>query len=171
MSTIQSIVLDAVCLLPHPSVAVKVRVFVRIHPNSKTGLSEYSTETFPQLSSALAVPRDCSREKLSGLHPACNDAPYRFSTGGIVSMIQCTVLDVLLTLPHESWEVNVLVCDLSHPFSIISESRVFTTGVMQLSVAVALPRALSMELKEGLHPRSSVVPVARSIGASVSRVQ
>jgi hypothetical protein len=86
-------------------------------------------------------------------------------------MIQITVLNVLLTLPHESREVNVLVCVLSHPFSIISESKALTTGIMQLSVAVAVPRALSIELEVGLQPRFNVVPVASSIGASVSTVQ
>ena len=47
-------------------------------------------------------------------------------------------------------------------------SEELTVGVVQLSVAVAVPRAALMSAGEGLQPSVNVVPVAVMLGAVVS---
>ena len=76
-------------------------------------------------------------------------------------------------MPQLSVAVNVLVCDLVH-VPLITPSKEVTVGVLQLSVAVALPSAASICAAVGLQPRfapSATEPVAVITGAVVSAFQ
>ena len=73
-------------------------------------------------------------------------------------------------MPQLSVAVNVLVCDLVH-VPLTTPSKEVTVGVLQLSVAVALPSAASICAAVGLHPKARVVPVAVMTGSVVSSVQ
>ena len=73
-------------------------------------------------------------------------------------------------MPQLSVAVNVRVCDLAH-VPLTTPSKEVTVGVLQLSVAVALPSAASICAAVGLHPKARLVPVAVMTGSVVSSVQ
>jgi hypothetical protein len=55
--------------------------------------------------------------------------------------------------------VNVLVCDRIHPLVVIAPSTDVTVGVLQLSVAVALPSAALISVLLGLQAAGVCVTV------------
>jgi hypothetical protein len=70
--------------------------------------------------------------------------------GGVRSLVQLTVLDVVAELPQASTAVNVLTCDLKHPLLLIAPSLDVIVGEPQPSVAVAVPREVLISV--GLQP-------------------
>jgi hypothetical protein len=65
-------------------------------------------------------------------------------TGGIRSLVQLTVLDVVALLPQPSTAVNVLVLEDEQEVVDTTPSVNDTVVVLQASVAVAVPRAASI---------------------------
>ena len=91
-------------------------------------------------------------------------------TGATLSVAQLTVREVVAVLPHASVAVKVLVCVEMHPLTDTAPSDDVTFGTLQLSVAVAVPRALLISCPTGLH-KNKVVPVAVIVGACRSLVK
>ena len=110
LSLVQVTVLDAVAVLPHPSVAVHVLV-CDFAQEPLTGPSTGVNVNVPQASVAEALPRAASIAADVGLHPSGALLPLAVITGGVAFDVQVTVLDVVAVLPHASVAVNVLVCD------------------------------------------------------------
>jgi hypothetical protein len=75
------------------------------------------------------------------------------NTGGVLSVNQFTVLDIVDTLAQPSIAVNVLVCERLHPLLITAPSLNVSVGVLQASVAVAPSSAADIETPVGLQPR------------------
>jgi hypothetical protein len=69
------------------------------------------TETVLHASVAVAEPRAASISEASGLQPREVAVPVAVITGGIRSLVQLTVLDVVAELPQPSIAVNVLVLE------------------------------------------------------------
>ena len=67
--------------------------------------------------------------------------------------------------------VNVLVCVLVHPSVATAPSLDVTVGVLQPSVAVALPRADSIAAAVGLQSRSIASKLLVNSGAVTSTIQ
>src|SRR5207244_542831 len=85
---------------------------------------------------------------------------------------QLTVRDTATAgLPHASLTFHVRVCDRLQPVLVTTLSEAVGVPTVQLSVALALPRAASMAAASGLQPSASVVPVAVITGGVVSTVQ
>ena len=92
--------------------------------------------------------------------------------GAIVSAVQVTVRETdAAGLPHASLTFQVRVCERPHPLLVTALSLAVGVPTLQLSVAVAVPRAALMSDAEGLQPRASVVPVAVITGDCASTVQ
>src|SRR5206468_9632563 len=91
--------------------------------------------------------------------------------GGVRSLVQVTVLEVVALLPQASTTVNVLICVTVHPAVVAAASEELTVGVPQASVAVAVPSAPSIAADVGLHAKVFVVPVAVIVGGVRSEVQ
>ena len=147
---------------------------MRVHPEAVTVPVEgVAVILVVQLSVAVAVPRAASIVAADGLQAVIfKVVPVAVITGATVSTVQVTVLEAEEALPQLSVAVQVRVCVRVHPEAVTVP--VEGTAVMfavQLSVAVAVPRAESMPAGEGLHPSVSVVPVAVITGATVSTVQ
>jgi hypothetical protein len=90
-------------------------------------------------------------------------------TGGLLSVAQLTVRDVVAVFPHASVAVKVLVCVEIQPLTltVLLATDIVTTP--QLSVPVAVPKALSRSCPTGLH-RNKAVPVALIDGGLKSTV-
>jgi hypothetical protein len=113
----------------------------------------------PHASVAVAVPSAASMAADDGLHPGVNVVPVAVIVGGVLSLVQVTVLEAVAVLPQASVAVHVLVCDLAQ-VPLTAPSTGVSVNVPQASVAVALPRAASIAADDGLHPSVNVVPVA-----------
>ena len=107
---------------------------------------------------------------VDGLHPSASAVPVAVIVGAVTSAVHVAVLDVVAVLPQASVAVNVLVCDLLHPLVIIAPSVDVTAGVLQPSVAVAVPSAPFIVAVDGLHPSAIAFPVAVMVGAVKSSV-
>ena len=63
-------------------------------------------------------------------------------TGGVKSSVQVAVRDTdIAGLPHASETVQVLVCEREQPFEDTAASEGVGIPTLQLSVAVAVPKA------------------------------
>jgi hypothetical protein len=140
-SLVHVIVLDAVAVLPQPSMAVHVLVCERSQPLLVTVPSEEFIVGVPQASDADAVPRAAFISAAVGLHPSVVVVPPVVITGGVRSEIQVIVLDAVAVLPQPSMAVHVLVCERSHPLEATVPSEEFIVGVPHPSDADAVPRA------------------------------
>ena len=110
VSSVQVTVLNAVAVLPQPSVAVNVLVcdFKQV-PVTPPSLDVIVTVAV-QLSVAVAPFNAAVIAEAAGLHARVTVlliVPVK--TGACVSSVQVTVLDVVAVLPHASVAVNVLV--------------------------------------------------------------
>jgi hypothetical protein len=172
-SVIQVIVLDAVAVLPQPSMAVHVLVCERSHPLEPTAPSlGADTVGIPQPSVADAVPSAALISAAEGLHPSAVVVPPVVITGGVRSVIQVIVLDAVAVLPQPSMAVHVLVCERSHPLEPTAPSLgADTVGIPQPSVADAVPSAALISAAEGLHPSAVVVPPVVITGGVRSVIQ
>ena len=80
-------------------------------------------------------------------------------TGAARSAVHVTVEEAVAELPQPSEALNVLVCDWVHPLVCTGPSIKETAGVLQVAVAVAIPKAVVISAEEGLQPRLGVAPV------------
>ena len=110
LSLVHVTVLDAVAVLPQPSVAVHVLV-CDLAQLPVTGPSTGVSVKLPQASVAVALPSAPLIVPDDGLHPSVVPVPVAVITGVDAEAAQVTVLDVVAVLPHASVAVNVLVCD------------------------------------------------------------
>jgi hypothetical protein len=85
VSTVHDTVLDAVDVFPQASIAVHVRVCVRLHPLLVTAPSEGVIVGMPHASVAVPVPNAASICAAVGLHPAFNVVPDVEMLGGVLS--------------------------------------------------------------------------------------
>jgi hypothetical protein len=104
-----------------------------------------------------------------GLHPSVTSVYVPVNAGGVISLVQFTVLVMVAVLPQASRAVNVLTCDLKHPFELTAPSREVIVGVPHASVAVAEPREVL--ISAGLHPSVTSVYVPANTGGVTSLVQ
>ena len=106
---VQVTVLEVVALLPHASIAVKVRVCDDEHEVVDTAPSLNVTVGVPHASEAVAVPSAAVISEAEGLHPRVVELPDVVIVGGAWSCVHVTVLTAVAELPHPSTAVNVLV--------------------------------------------------------------
>jgi hypothetical protein len=175
ISKVQVTVRDDVPVFPHASVALHVLVCDLAQPVDPTAPSDDVGVSAPlQLSEAVALPRAASIVADDGLHPSdVATVAVGVITGGVISNVQVTVRDAVPEFPHASIAVHVLVCDLAQPVDPTAPSdAVGVSEPLQLSEAVALPRAASMVADDGLHPSAvDAVAVGVTTGFVVSKVQ
>ena len=141
-----------------------------MHPVLTTAPSVEVSAGDPQASVAVAVPSAPLIIAADGLHPSASAVPVAVIVGAVTSTVHVAVLDVVAVLPQASVAVNVLVCDLLHPLVTIAPSVDVTVGVLQPSVAVAVPSAPLIVAVDGLHPSANAFPVAVIVGAVTSSV-
>jgi hypothetical protein len=94
------------------------------------------------------------------------------TTGAVISNVQLTVLVAVPKLPQASVAVHVLVTDLAQPVDPTAPSEaVGVNAPLQLSEAVAPPRAASIVAVDGLHPSEvDAVEVGVTVGGVTSCV-
>lgn len=114
-SNVHVIVLEAVDVLPHPSLAVNVLVCVRPHPLLCKAPSLEETVVTPQASVAVAVPSAALISPAVGLQPNVKLVPPVVIVGAAMSSVQVAVLAAVDVLPQTSCAVHVLVCDREQP--------------------------------------------------------
>jgi len=172
MSNVHVAVLDAVAVLPQPSVAVHVLVCERKHPLLCTAPSVEVSVGVPQASVAVAVPSAASIAADVGLQPNAPFAgvPVVVIVGAVTSTVHVAVRDVEAVLPQASVATKVLVREREHPSLVVPPSEDVVVGVLQASVAEAEPRAPSIVAEDGLQPRAKGLPVAVRVGAVTSNV-
>src|SRR5262245_62033844 len=102
-------VLDAVAVLPHASMAVNVLVCEAEHELVDTVPSVNVIVGVLQPSLAVAEPSAAAMSDAAGLQPSVVGPPLTLITGPVTSVIHVTVLEVVAVLPHASFAVNVLV--------------------------------------------------------------
>src|SRR6187551_3866118 len=105
----QVTVLEVVAELPQPSKAVNILVCEEEQEVVDTVPSVALTLTVLQASVAVAVPKAASICAAVGLQPSDVAVPVAVITGGIRSLVQVTVLEVVAVLPQPSTAVKVLV--------------------------------------------------------------
>jgi hypothetical protein len=130
-----------------------------------------STVGVLQASVAVAVPSAPLISPADGLQPSDVVVPPDVSVGGVRSSIQLTTRHVVEVLPHPSFAVNVLFCEREHPLLDTLPSLDSTVGVLQASVAVAVPSAPLISPADGLQPSDVVVPPDVSVGGVISSIQ
>src|SRR5437870_3905610 len=101
-SNVQFTDLDAVDVLPQPSVAVHVLVCERKQPLLPTAPSLDVSVGVPQASVAPAVPSDASICDVVGLQFCRAGAVLSVIVGGVTSNVQFTVRDAVDVLPQPS---------------------------------------------------------------------
>ena len=90
-------------------------------------------------------------------------------TGFSVSSVQVTVRETeIAALPQASLTFQVRVWERVQPVLVTALSVKVGLPTVQLSAAVAKPRAARMVAESGLQPKVEVVPVAVMTGAVVS---
>ena len=151
-SLVQVTVVEAVAVLPQPSVALNVLVCDAEHPLVMTGPSITVTAGVPQAAVAVAEPSAALISDAVGLQPRVGTAPLTIIVGGLGALVHVTVLDTVAVLPQPSTAVKVLVCDAEQEVVDITPSLIVIVTVPHPSVAVADPSAASIAVDVGLHP-------------------
>jgi hypothetical protein len=152
-SLVHVTVLDAVAVLPQPSIAVKVLVCERLQVVLLIAPSLCVTVTVLQPSLALADPNAKLISVAAGLQPKLKVVPFAVIKGDVGSAVQVAVRDTDDVLPHASVAMNVLVCDREQLVLDTVPSVCVIVGDPHASVAVALPSAALIAVDVGLHPR------------------
>ena len=106
---VQVTVLETEAVLPQSSTAVNVLVCDAEQEVVDTTPSVNVTVGGPQASVAVAEPRAALIADAVGLQPKERVVPVAVMVGGILSLVQLTVLEVVTELPQPSTAVNVLV--------------------------------------------------------------
>jgi hypothetical protein len=148
----QVTVLDVVALLPQPSTAVNILVCEEEQLLVDTAPSVDVILTTLQPSVADAEPSAAVIADEAGLQPSGTSAYDPVNAGGIWSLVQVTVLEVVAELPQPSTAVNILVLEDEQLDVDTAPSVNVIVVVLHASVAVALPRAASISEANGLQP-------------------
>jgi hypothetical protein len=162
-------VLEIVAELPQPSTAVNILVceeeqlLVDIAPSVNVIVAVLQPSVADADPSAAVIADE------AGLQPSGTSAYDPVNAGGIWSLVQVTVLDVVALLPQPSMAVNILVCDLKHPLEVTAPSREVIVGVPHPSVADAEPR--EVVISAGLQPSVTSVYDPVNTGGVTSLVQ
>ena len=92
------------------------------------------------------------------------DEGQNVNTGPVTSAVHVTVRAAVDVLPQTSLAVNVLVWLREQLVPLAAPSLGVTVGVLQPSVAVAVPSAAFISPADGLQPRVKVVPPVVIVG-------
>ena len=107
-----------------------------------------------------------------GLHPGIITSEYvPVNVGGLGAVAHVTILDVVAVLPQASIAVHVLVWVALQLVVDTGPSLEVTVGVLQPSVAVAVPSAALISEAVELQPSDKLVPFAIIVGGVRSEVQ
>jgi hypothetical protein len=101
-------VLEAVAVLPHPSITDHDLVCERLHPVVVMLPSVCVTVGVPHASVVIAEPNAASSAAAVGLQPGLNVVPFAVIVA-VLSKVHVTVLETVVVLLHPSLAVNVLV--------------------------------------------------------------
>ena len=168
LSPNQVIVLDAVAVLPHASLAVNVLVCEREQLLLIILPSLVVMVVFPQASVAVAVPSAALISAADGLQPNVVIVPPVVTTGAALSADHVIVLAAVTVFPQASIAVHVLVCEREQLLLVILPSFEVIVVFPQASVAVAVPSAALISAAVGLQPSVVVVPPGVITGAVLS---
>jgi hypothetical protein len=157
-SPVHVTVRDAVDVLPQKSLAMNVLVWLREQLELLTDPSFEVTLGVLQPSVAVAVPSAAFISLADGLQPSVVVVPPVVIVGPVRSPVQFTVREAVDVLPQASLAVNVLVWLREQLELLTDPSLELILGVLQPSVAVAVPRAPLISLADGLQPSVVVVP-------------
>ena len=105
-----------------------------------------------------------------GLHPRGTVVKSLVNPGGVKSSVQVAVLEHVDVLPHTSIAVKVRVWLLEQLVLTTDPSLYVTVGVLQPSVAVAVPNAPLISPAVGLQPSDVVVPPDVRVGGVRSAI-
>ena len=108
-----------------------------------------------QAAVAVADPSAAVISEAEGLQPKVFVVPDAVMAGGVLSLVQLTVLEVVAELPQPSTAVNILVLEDEQLDVDTAPSVNVMVGVLQASVAVAVPSATSISEAEGLQPKAT----------------
>ena len=150
---------EAVAELPQPSEALNVLVCEAEQPLDCTGPSVTVTAGEPQAAVAVAEPSAATISEADGLQPSVATAPVIIMVGGLGTLVHVTVVEAVAVLPQASMAINVLVLEALQEVVDMAPSVEVIVGVLQPSVAVAVPRAAAISEAEGLQPRVVTAPV------------
>ena len=146
-------VLVIVALLPQPSTAVNVLVCEEEQLLVDTAPSVNVIVAVLQPSVADAEPSAAVISVAAGLQPSGTTTYDPVKVGGIRSLVQFTVLEVVAELPQPSTAVNILVLEDEQLDVDTAPSVNVIVAVLQPSVAVADPSAAVISAVRGLQPR------------------
>jgi hypothetical protein len=170
LSAVHVTVLAAVAVLPHPSTAVNVLVCEALQEVVATAPSVNEIVGVPHASVAVAVPNAAVISDAEGLQPRVVAVPDVVIEGGVLSLVQVTVLAAVAELPQPSEAVKVLICEALHALVVTGPSVKLMIGTPHAAVAVAEPRAAVISEAEGLQPRvtkAGVIIIVGGLGALV----
>ena len=148
----QVTVLEVVAELPQPSMAVNILVceeeqlLVDIAPSVEVILTALHASVADAEPSAAVIADE------AGLQPSGTSAYDPVNAGGIRSLVQVTVLEVVAELPQPSTAVNILVLEDEQLDVATAPSVNVIVAVLQPSLAVADPSAASISEASGLQP-------------------
>jgi hypothetical protein len=148
----QVTVLDVVAVLPQPSTAVNVLVCEEEQLLVDTVPSVNVIVAVLHASVADAEPSAAVIADEVGLQPSGTLAYDPVNVGGIRSLVQVTVLEVVAELPQPSTAVNILVLEDEQLDVDTAPSVNVTVAVLQASLAVAVPSAAEISEAKGLQP-------------------
>jgi hypothetical protein len=138
-----------------------------VHPVNTATSATKLTVGVPQAS--VAVTAVISGAGTVALQPKVI-AAGQVMDGGVLSLVQVTVLAAVAELPQPSEAVNVLICEALHALVVTGPSVKLMTGTPHAAVVVAEPRAAVISEAEGLQPRvtkAGVIIIVGGLGALV----
>ena len=145
-------VLEIVAELPQPSTAVNVLVCEEEQLLVDTVPSVNVIVAMLHPSVADAEPSAAVIADEVGLQPSGTSAYDPVNAGGIRSLVQVTVLEVVAELPQPSTAVNILVLEDEQLDVDTAPSVNVIVVMLHASVAVADPRAAEISEAKGLQP-------------------
>lgn len=170
-SLVHVTVLETVAVLPQPSSAVHVLVCDKVQLLVCAAPSADVRAGVPQTAVAVAEPNAALISEALGLQPKVNVVPFAVMVGGEGAVSQVTLLEVVAVLPQASVAANVLVWVMLQLVVDWGPSLKVTVGMLQASVALAVPSAALRSEALGLQPSDNVVPLAVIVGGVRSEVQ
>jgi hypothetical protein len=171
LSLIQVTVLEAVAVLPQPSMAVNVLVCEEEQLLLLTVPSLDVMVGLPQPSVAVAEPKALLISLAVGLQPRVILLNEPVNTGAVLSRLHVTVEEAVALLPQPSEAVKVLVCEAVHAVVVTAPSVKLIAGVPHAAEAVAVPSAALISEADGLHPSVAITPVTVIVGGLGELIQ
>jgi hypothetical protein len=153
-SSVQVAVLDAVEVLPQPSIAVNILVCDLLQV-PLTASSDEVIVVVAHASVAVAVPNAEIIADEVGLQPNATFEYEPVKVGEVTSDVHKIVREAVAELPQASMAVNVLVCERAQTLLITEPSDEVIVDVAHASVAVAVPNAEVIADEVGLHPNET----------------